>query len=261
MATVSEIYDYIDSFAPFRTQDGFDNSGLVVGEMGDKKDIKKILIALDATVKVVKESIDDGADMILTHHPVIFHAIKHLDLSYPYALALKHDIPIISAHTCLDSAEYGISDMMVDVLGFDNLHTVPYINRSDPKTGDPIGYGATAECKKMSPKELAELCREKFDSAALRWVDGGRDITRVACGSGACSEILEYACEQGAQAVITADIKLDRFLEADRLGMTLIDAGHYETEAIALPYLKKKLEERFGVSCRVSNADRVVKGL
>lgn len=261
MPTVSEIYDFIDSFAPFSTQDSFDNSGLVVGHMDDSKQIEKILISLDATISVVEEAQRIGAQLILTHHPVIFHAIKHLDSSFPYALAVKYSIPVISAHTCLDSAKYGISDMMVDALGFENLGRVPYINRADPKSGAPIGYGATAKCRKMSGYELAALCKERFDNPAIRWSDGGSDIEIVACGSGACSDILEYAHCQGAQAVITADIKLDRFLEADRLGMTLIDAGHYETEAIALPYLKKKLELRFGVKCVISSADRVIKGV
>ncbi len=259
--TISEIYNYIDSFAPFRTQDGFDNSGLCVGDINDSREIKKILVCLDATVSAVKQAKEVGADLIVTHHPVIFHAMKHIDTTQPYGLALYYDIPCIGVHTCLDSAEYGISEMMIDSLGFKSLKTVPYINRTDPVTGAKIGYGALCECGETSAEELASYVAKVFDSAALRYVDGGKKITKIACGSGACSEILEDSHRLGAQAVICADVKLDRFIEADRLGMTLIDAGHYETEAIALPYLKSKLEERFGVDCVISSADRVVRGL
>lgn len=261
MAKIKEIYNYLDIIAPFRTQDGFDNSGLVIGDMGCQKEINTVLIALDATVRVVEEARKMGADMILTHHPVIFHAVKHLDCGYPYALAIKYGIPIICSHTCLDSAENGVSDMMIKILGFENLRRTPYINREDPVTGRKVGYGATAECEKMTGEELAKLCKERFGTAGLRWVDGGREITRVACGSGASSDIMEYAFEQGAQAVVTADVKLDRFIEADRLGMTLIDAGHYETEAIALPYLKSALESEFGLKCVITKSDRVVRGM
>ncbi len=261
MATIKEIYDFLDSFAPFCNQDSFDNSGLCVGEMSDPREINSVLLCLDITNPVVEEAKSGGFGAIISHHPVIFHATKHIDLSQPYSRALAYGLPCIGTHTCLDSAPYSLSDMMVDRLGFKNLGAIPYINRQDPKTGAPVGYGATAECPEMSAEELAKLCKTAFDSAALRYCDGKKPITRVVCASGACSETLEYAYSQGAQAVVTADVKLDRFLEADRLGMTLIDAGHYETEAIALPYLAKKLTERFGIKCGITAADRVVKGL
>lgn len=259
MTTVGQIYDYIDSFAPFRNQDGFDNSGLCVGERGMK--VTRVLLALDATNRVVDEAKERGCELIVTHHPVIFHAMKHLDVSYPAARALSYGIACIGCHTSLDSAAYGVSDMMVDVLGLENLHTVPFINRKDTENGAPVGYGAMAKCQKISPSELAKLAGEKFKTAALRWSDGGRDIETVACGSGACIDILPYAAEKGAQAVITADIHLEDFHEAERLGVTLIDAGHYETEVICLPYLAEKLTEKFGVECLITNADGIVRGV
>ncbi len=259
MPKINEIYAYLNTLAPFRNQAGFDNSGLCVGD--GEADTEKILLALDATNAVVDEAAKRGCRLIVTHHPAIFHAMKHLDTSYPAARALSKGIACIGCHTSLDSAAYGVSDMMVDVLGFENLGVVPYINRRDPENGSPVGYGAMAKCPEMSPRELCERAAKAFDSAAVRWVDGGRKIDTVACGSGSCSEIMHDAYEKGAQAVITADVKLDVFLEASRIGMTLIDAGHYETEAIALPYLKKKLEERFAAECIITSADRVVKGL
>ena len=258
MITVGQIYDYIDSFAPFRNQDSFDNSGLCVGSR--EQEVTRVLLALDATNRVVDEAMKHGCELILTHHPVIFHPMKHLDTSYPAARALSYGIACIGCHTSLDSAPYGVSDMMVDVLGFENLYVVPFVERRDPETGGPVGYGAMAKCPKTSPSELAKLAGERFKSAALRWVDGGQDIETVACGSGACSEIMHAAKAKGAQALITADVKLDVFLEAERIGMTLIDAGHYETEVIALPYLAERLTEKFGLECIISTADGIVRG-
>lgn len=203
--TVGEIYDFIDSFAPFRNQDSFDNSGICVGT--EDMPVSRALLALDATNSVVEEAKKLSCDLIITHHPVIFHASKHLDMTYPYARALNYGMACIGCHTSLDSAKYGVSDMMIDLLGFENLGVTPYINRNDPETGEPVGYGAVGRCKKMSPRELAVLAGEKFRSAGLKWVDGGREIDTVACGSGSCSEILEDARRLGAQAVITADVK------------------------------------------------------
>lgn len=261
MPTVKEIYDFIDGFAPFCIQDGFDNSGLAVGSLEDTREINRVLIALDATNSVVDEAAEKGAQMIITHHPIIFHPVKHLDMSQPFSRALAKEIFCLGVHTCLDSAEYGISDMMVDKLGFENLRIVPHINRRNPMTGAPVGYGAMAKCPKMSAEELARLCEKRFGTAGIRWVDGGKMIDTVACGSGSSSEIMEDAARLGAQAIVTADVKHDRFLEAELLGVTLIDAGHYETEAIALPYLKARLEERFaGLECEVTEADRVKRG-
>ena len=259
MITSGQIYDYIDGFAPFRNQDSFDNSGLCVGSRD--QEVGRVLLALDATNRVVDEAKEKGCQLILTHHPVIFDPIKHLDTSYPAARALSYGIACIGCHTSLDSADYGVSDMMVDTLGFENLNIVPEINRKDPETGAPVGYGAMAKCPKMSPAELARYAGERFKSAALRWADGGEDIDTVACGSGACSGILHAAKQKGAQALITGDVKLDVFLEAERIGITLIDAGHYETEVIALPYLAKKLEEKFGLECIITDADGIVRGI
>lgn len=261
MPKIKEIYDYIDSFAPFCIQDDFDNSGLCVGDMDDQNDIRRALLALDVTAEVVKEAQELDCGIIITHHPVIFHGMKHLDMGYPSAQALAAGIACIGCHTNLDSAPYGVSDMMVDRLEFKNLHVVPKINRKNPIDGSPVGYGALSQCQSMSPAELAALAKERFDSAALRWVDGGKEIDKVACGSGACSEILHDAYRLGAQALITGDVKLDVFLEAKRLGMTLIDAGHYETEAIALTYLAQKLNDSLDLDCIVSSKDRVVRGI
>ena len=259
MTTVGQIYDYIDSFAPFRNQDSFDNSGLCVGSR--EQEVGRVLLALDATNRVVDEAKERGCQLILTHHPVIFHPMKQLELSCPAARALSYGIACLGCHTSLDSAPYGVSDMMIDLLGFENLHITPYIDRSDTVTGAPVGYGAMARCPKTSPCELARLAGEKFKTASLRWIDGGKDIEVVACGSGACSEILHDAQQKGAQALITADVKLDVFLEAERIGMTLIDAGHYETEVIALPYLADKLSEEFGLECIISTLDGIVRGI
>lgn len=259
MVTAGQIYDFIDSFAPFRNQDSFDNSGLSVGQR--EQEVSRVLLALDATVGVVDEAEAKNCQLILTHHPAMYDGVKRLDTDFPAPRALSKGIACLGCHTSLDSAPYGISDMMVDLLGFENLHVVPTINRKDPETGDPVGYGAMSRCPKMPPEKLAEFAGKKFKTAGLRWVSGGKDIEVVACGSGACSMILQDAKNLGAQAVITGDVGLHVFLDAVRLGMTLIDVGHYESEVISLNYLAARLEKELGLECIVSSTDRAIRGM
>ncbi len=244
MTTVKDIYNFIDKIAPFRTQDSWDNSGLLVGR--GEAGVTKVLLSLDATVDAIDQAHDDCCELIITHHPVIFHGLMSLDDSLPAARLLKYDIACISTHTNLDSAEYSISDMMVDTLGLKNSHQLIDVNRRDTVTGRAVGYGATAECEEeLTPYELARLCKERFNCVAIKYVAGKRKIRRVGMVSGAGSECLYQAHKMGLDAFVTAEVKHHEFLDAQRLGLTLIDAGHHETEAIAMPYLKKLLEERF----------------
>ena len=110
MATVKEIYNYIDSIAPFNTQEEWDNSGLLVGN--ENAEVNKILFALDATTDVINQAVEYGADLIITHHPVIFKAISNvLSDSLVYKL-ISNNISIICAHTNYDKAVDGVNDIL-----------------------------------------------------------------------------------------------------------------------------------------------------
>lgn len=243
MTTVSDIYKYIDELAPFRIQDKWDNAGLLVGSMESKVD--RVLLALDATVKVCAEAKALGCGLVVTHHPVIFDPLRRLSDNDPACILLKSGIACICAHTNLDSAEYSISDIMCDRLGMKNTHELMEANRRDPVKGRDVGYGAIGECSEMTPWELAKLCENVFGCIAIKYSAGTRNIRRVGMISGAGSDGIEKAIEKKLDALVTSEVKHHQFLEAERIGITLIDAGHHETEAIAMPYLQEKLSERF----------------
>lgn len=243
MAKVSQIYDFIDGFAPFRTQDEWDNSGLLVGE--GEWEVKKALLSLDASIKAVREAKSLGCRLIITHHPVIFTPLKSLREFDPACLMLINRIAAICCHTNLDSAEFGVSDMMCEALGFENAHLPIEINRLDPITGRKVGYGATGLCEAMTPAQLAALCKRTFGSVAIKYIEGNRPIRRVGMVSGAGGEFIEQAAALGMDAYITSEIKHHQLLQAESLGITVIDAGHHETEAIAMPYLREKLSPAF----------------
>lgn len=241
MATVKDIYDIIDEAAPFSAQESWDNSGLLVGSMSDPAD--RVLLSLDATAQAVEEAKSLGCGLIVTHHPVIFAPLRNLNPDYPAEMMLMNKIACISAHTNLDCAECSVSDMMADVLGFRNTNE-PIEPKTDPKSGRLCGYGTICECDGIAPEELAKICREKFGCIAIKYTPGKRAVKRVGLISGAGSEWLGCAIEKGLDALVTAEVKHHLFIEADLAGITLVDAGHYETEVVALPYLKELLEKR-----------------
>lgn len=243
MTKVSDVYKYIDSFAPFRTQDSWDNSGLLAGD--ENAQVHKALVALDAENRIIDEAHRKGCELLITHHPVIFHPLKTVCFDDPAGRLVRYGMSCICAHTNLDSAQYGISDMMLYRLGFKNCHELVQINRRDSLSDRAVGYGAIGECSEMTPEELAKLCAERFRCVAIKYVAGKRNIKRVGVISGAGGDGIFDAKRLGLDAYITAEVKHHEFLEAERIGVTLIDAGHYETEIIAAEYLKQKLEKEF----------------
>lgn len=243
MTKVSDIYNFIDGIAPFRNQDAWDNSGLLVGDMNAR--VKKALISLDASLKTADEAISSGCQLVITHHPIIFSPLKSLSAESPEGKLLINGIACISAHTNLDSADYGVSDMMADALGLANTRELVIVNREDPINHKSIGYGTVCESKGISPEDLASLCRKRFNCAALKYISGNKIIKRIGLVSGSGGESIDEAKRLNLDAVVTAEVKHHQFLSAQDAGITLIDAGHYETEAIAVPYLKKVLSEAF----------------
>lgn len=261
MTTIGNIYDKIDSIAPFRNADSFDNSGLLVGSRDDR--VTRVLLSLDATLAVADEAKSLGCELVVTHHPVLFSAIKKLDVSHPGVRLMRYGIGCICAHTNLDSAKYNISDIMLDLLGLVPLDGYFTINRTDPVSGEPVGYGRVAGCEKMTPKALAMKAKEAFGCGFVRYIEGKDNITRIAVCSGAGGDFAHEAIRHGVQGYITSDIKHHEMLDALNMGLTIVDCGHYNTEVIVLEYLKKILSEEFGdVEFIISHAlDNAIKSL
>ncbi len=239
MITPKEIYDFLNTVAPFGMQDTWDNSGLLV-DCG--KPVTRILTCIDAPLDIVKKAEELGCDMIVTHHPIIFNGMKSLDTATPGGYALANGISVISCHTNLDCCDYNLSDIMCERLGLKGYGGVE-INRE--YNGQPVGYGRYADCEPITPDELAKKCKEAYGCTSIRYVKGNSPITKIACLSGAGSDFWMKAMNEGAQAYVTADVKHHEFLDAKNAGFTLIDCGHYETECWAADYLAKLISEKF----------------
>lgn len=237
--TISEIYDIINTFAPFKTQEGFDNSGLLVGT--GTAEVTKILLSLDITADTVDEAKELGAELIVSHHPVIFSPIKQLDAqSIPYKLA-NNSIAAICSHTPLDMAQGGVNDAIFDLL---NAHI-----GIEEKCGifaeisNGIGYGSVCTLKEETNADtLAGILKNAFDCKVVRFYDNGRKIKKIAYCSGSGSSFFDVAEAKGVDALITGDIKHNVWIDAKNSGICLFDCGHYHTERIILPVLKQLIE-------------------
>ena len=247
MATVNEIYGALDRWAPFSIQMDFDNAGFLVGR--GEKQIGRALVSLDITLPVVEEAVRLGAGLIVSHHPVIFHPVKRITDEEPTGrilLALaENGIAALCAHTNLDAAAGGVNDCLARALELGEpgqLHQDGVL-----PDGSPYGIGRVGPVHwpGLSARAYAAFVKEKLSAASVRYVDAGRTVSRVAVGGGSCGSMLSDAAEAGCDTFVTADVKYDVFLQAQALGLNLMDAGHYATEAVVCPALVRFLSGKF----------------
>ena len=231
MTTVKNIYDYINSIAPYDTQEEWDNSGHLIGDF--RKEVKMCVMALDATREVCAYARDIGADLVLTHHPIIFGGIQDVKSDSVVYLLANAGIAALCAHTNFDAADGGINDNLAAILGLQNTY---HLN------GSLIVVGELEEA--MSIDDLAEYVSNALDCAGIRYTDTEKAIRTVAVGGGACEEYADEALSV-SDCFITGVIKYHMMLEQSEKGNAVISAGHFETENAAFLMLKNRLEALF----------------
>ena len=225
----------------------FDNPGLLVEP--DHAQITRVLVALDCTRSVAQEAAEWGADLVVTHHPLFFHPVNRLAYSDPATAAacvlLRHGIGLFAAHTNLDAAHGGVNDTLCAL--FDIRDAIPFDE----------GVGRVGVLNE--PETLQSLARraETILHAQVRFSgDPERAISRVAVMGGSGGSAVAQAAAQGADVLLTGELKHSDALDAQTLGLSLVVAGHYETEAVVLKPLMKRLQnDCFGVQYQLSRAD------
>ena len=236
MTTVRDVYDFLDTLAPFSTQLSFDNSGLLVGDADAF--VRHIGVCLDVTPATIDEASEAGVDLMVTHHPVLFKPRKKLVASDPAYLLVQRGIHAIATHTCFDIASGGVNDVLCSLLSLSRVEAVTL--PSSPATLVRVGFLP----EKMRAVELAAYAAEAL-SARVRWCDGGKAIETLAVCGGAGGDLVEDISSIGVDALLTGDAGYHDFLDAEQLGLTLIAAGHFETENPAMPALCRALREHF----------------
>lgn len=240
MTTVFDVFKYIDEIAPFNAAMDFDNVGILVGN--EKDNVKKCIVALDITKEVVSEALDIGANLIISHHPIIFTPLKRLvEDSVPYMLA-KSGISAICAHTNLDMAAFGVNSCLAKVLEIEN--TVALSLYKTEKGELPMGLVGDL-CKPYSCDEFSKFVKEKLNCKGIRYTTTERKIKRVALCSGAGGDLIGEVINKNADAFITGEIKHHEILLAGENDICVVDAGHFKTEDVVVLPLVNKLSEKF----------------
>ncbi|MEG2001128.1 MAG: Nif3-like dinuclear metal center hexameric protein, partial [Evtepia sp.] len=197
MATVADVYRFLDQKAPFSLQMSFDNAGFLVGR--GETPITKILVALDITEAVMQEAVDMGANLIVAHHPVIWDrcaAVTSETLTGKKLLFLiEHQIAAICAHTNLDAVEGGVNTVLANRFQLENQ--IPLHTDGLDQNGKPYGIGRVGNLTQaIAFSDFIQTVKEKLQIPAVRAADHGKAVYRVAVGGGACGGMLQDAFAQ-----------------------------------------------------------------
>lgn len=235
MSTVTHIYDAIDRLAPFWLTMDFDNTGILVGDRN--REIACALLALDCTPAVVEQARQLGAQLIITHHPVIFHPLKRVNEDAVVYQLIRSDIAVISAHTNLDIAQGGVNDALASAIGLRDCRGLELLNE---QTGAWLGRIGTLP-EPLSPESFAAHVKSCLNASSIKFSAAPRVIRTVALCSGSGADCLDAAISAGADALLTSEVKQHEYLAAAAAGISIFDAGHFDTEDIVIEPLRDYL--------------------
>lgn len=232
---IKEITDVIEQFAPLALQESYDNAGLIVGRPDDE--VHRALLAVDVTEEVLDEAEREGCDLVITHHPIVFHALKRFNSADPVQRcveqAIRRGIALYACHTNLDSAPGGMSWRLASMLGVENLRV---LQPTDEAAG--AGFGVVGELP--AAEETVDFMRRMqrlLDVRVVRHSDiASPTVRRVAVCTGAGASLIGDARRAGADIYITADMKYNDFMTPDK-ALTVADIGHFESEYCAIRIL------------------------
>lgn len=235
-----DIIDVLEGFAPLSIQEKWDNSGLCIGSRD--AEVHGVMMGLDCTVDLLREARAAGADMVVTHHPLIFHGVKQLHPGDPVSdtimEAVRSGIVVYASHTPSDKVIEGVSWQMALQLGLQDIEIL------DPEQGGP-GLGTVGNFPKpiADPEEVIALVKEKFSLEAVRCSASVKNISRVAMCGGAGADLIGRAQAAGAQLYISADFHYHHFFTPE--GFMIMDVGHYESEKYIVQTLFSLLKKNF----------------
>jgi dinuclear metal center YbgI/SA1388 family protein len=236
---VMDIHDIVEKYAPSMLKESYDNVGLMVGDMECR--VTSMLVSLDCTLKVIEEAKQNNCNLIFTHHPLLFKKPDSITtdslVGEKIIKLIENHINVYSCHTNLDSAEGGINDMIVELLGLDSddiIEPMKTENRAEFKDG----IGRISQLKE--PIILSELCsrvKRCLEIPSVRYAGNEfKLIKKVAVVNGSGQSYFNEARLQGADCIITGDTTYHYVSDFEEQGMAVIDAGHFGTE---WPAMKK----------------------
>lgn len=233
---LDKITELIEREFPLSDAYEWDNCGLLLGDRA--RDIKTVLLSLDVNCAVAREALEAGADLILSHHPILFDGIKRITADTAEGGMLleliENRICVYAAHTNCDVGKRGINARLAELFG---------LSRAEFLEEDGLGRIGELE-KPESLADFAESAKRILNTPRVRICgDKSKMISRVAVASGACAESIPTAVKKGADAIVTADMKYHDMMNYSELGISIIDAGHYPTEIIVTDIFGKLLSD------------------
>ncbi|MGN1212079.1 MAG: Nif3-like dinuclear metal center hexameric protein [Candidatus Cryptobacteroides sp.] len=238
--TVADVVAAIEKFAPLSIQEKWDNSGLCIGN--PQAPVTSVLLALDCTPELVDEAVAKGADMIVTHHPLIFSGLKRITPEDQVGLAVMKavaaGIAVYSAHTTADKVIAGVSGAMAARLGLLNVEIL------DLEEGG-TGLGTVGDLPEpLEASDVVAMVKERFGLKMLRCSKpSDRPVKRIAMCGGAGASLIPAAVRSGADLFITADVSYHHFFTQE--GFMIMDIGHYESEKEIVDILFSLIKKNF----------------
>lgn len=242
MAKISDVINLMEKIAPESLKESYDNVGFMVGDKS--KTITKVLVALDCTLKVIEEAKVVGAELILTHHPLLFKKPKSITTDTLQGKKIinliKSDIALYSSHTNWDSVNGGLNDTFVKLLGFKESKIIDR-NPLDNEAGVGRIVYLTEE---LTIEEIINRIKDKFKLENFRFSgEKNKKIKTIALVNGSGEDYLESAYGLGAELLITGDTTYHFISDYEEMGLSVIDIGHFNSEWPLLIELSKSIEE------------------
>lgn len=240
MTTAAEIAAFLQTLAPAHMAESWDNTGFQCGSL--QNPVTRVLVALDPFEDVCQEAVRMDAQLIVTHHPLIFSPLKSVtdqtSVGRCVRILCANNICALNAHTNLDVSEGGVNDILAAALGLTHIQPIPIPGKS-------WGLLRTGEVPEQPLEHFLSHVKEALGCPGLRYAHGGRPVHKVAVGGGACASELMDAFNAGCDTFVTSDVKYNQFWDARDLGMTIIDAGHFYTENPVVSMLAEKIRAAF----------------
>lgn len=240
---VQDLLDILEEMAPQDLAESWDNPGLLVGS--PQAEIHGIFTCLDVSCRGIEAARKKGADVIVSHHPLIFHPMKKIRTDEAagacLSLLLRYGISVIAAHTNLDMARGGVNDVLAEAIGLQQIGS--FVPMGEASMGR-MGCLPSA----MTAEAFARQVKASLPVSHVRLVvpEGeARLVKRVALCSGAGAEFIPQAAAMGADAYVTGDVRYHEAQQAAEAGLVLVDAGHFGTEFLVAASLQRRLTQAF----------------
>lgn len=244
MTTVKDVLAFIETLAPTYMKEDWDHVGLNCGRTD--RPVTKILVALDPFKDVCEEALEMEAELLVTHHALIWtpgFVTDYDEQGRNTLFLIEHNIACINAHTNLDCAPGGVNDILAAKLNLENIEVISPKGVDDQ--GRPWGLLRMGQIPEQPLLSFLDTIKRQLGCEGLRYIDGGKPVRKVAVGGGACAGEMRKAAAAGCDTFVTADVRYNQFWDAQNIELNLIDAGHFYTENPVCVYLAEKLREAF----------------